>query len=80
MARFPLYTDADIKGALVDALILCGWDVLRAVDAFPEATLDDVHFEHAARLGRVLVAHDADHWRCGIRHSRHPAVSCLSRS
>jgi hypothetical protein len=58
--RFPLYTDASIHGPLVDALIEHGWDVLRAVDAFPEGTEDLIHFEEATRLGRVLVANDSD--------------------
>lgn len=56
--RFPLYTDADICGPLIDALIKQGWDVLRAVDAFPEGTADRTHFERAAQEGRALVAHD----------------------
>lgn len=57
MARRPVYTDADVHGPIVDGLIDRGWDVVRAVDAEPEAT-DVVHFEHAARLGRVLIAND----------------------
>ena len=58
--RFPLYTDADVHGPLVDALIRGGWDVLRAVDAFPERTDDDVHFERAIQLDRVMVSNDRD--------------------
>ena len=58
--RFPLYTDADIRGPVVRALKSAGWDVLRAIDAYPEKTLDPVHFGHAAREGRVMVANDAD--------------------
>jgi hypothetical protein len=56
--RFPLYTDADIHGPVVDALIDAGWDVLRAIDALPEGTPDPIHFERAAREGRVYVAND----------------------
>lgn len=56
--RFPLYTDADLHGPLVDGLIEHGWDVVRAVDAFPEGTNDDAHFEHAANEERVLVGYD----------------------
>jgi hypothetical protein len=56
--RFPLYTDADVHGPLVEALIRRGWDVLRAVDAFPEGTQDDLHFARAARLERVMVSCD----------------------
>lgn len=59
--RFPLYTDADVRGPLIKALKNAGWDILRAIDAFPERTLDLPHFERAAALGRVLVANDEDH-------------------
>ena len=58
--RFPLYTDADIHGPLVEALVREGWNVLRAIDRFPEGTEDDVRFDEAVRLGRVLVANDSD--------------------
>lgn len=58
--HFPLYTDADVYGPLVSALKRNGWDVLRAVEAFPEGTKDRPHFERAAELGRVLVSNDAD--------------------
>lgn len=58
MARRPVYTDADIHGPIVDGLIGRGWDVVRAVEAQPEATEDLVHFEQAVRLGRVLIAND----------------------
>lgn len=56
--RFPLYTDADVQGHVVQALRAAGWDVLRAIDVFPEKTLDPIHFAEAARLGRVLVTND----------------------
>ena len=56
--RFPLYTDADVHGDLVAALEQRGWDVLRAVDVFPEGTKDNPHFERAAKLNRVLVTND----------------------
>ena len=58
--RFPLYTDADIHGPLVEALIQRGWDVLRAVDRFRQATDDPRHFDEAVRQGRVLVSNDSD--------------------
>jgi hypothetical protein len=60
--RFPLYTDADVHGPLVDALIRVGWDVLRAVGAFPEGTDDDVHFERAVQLDRVMVSNVLPQW------------------
>lgn len=58
--RFPLYTDADVNGPVVDALRGHGWDVVRAIDTFPEGTDDDVHFAYAAREGRVMVGNDID--------------------
>jgi hypothetical protein len=58
--RFPLYTDADVHGPYVEALRRSGWDIVRAVDEFPEGTSDPIHFERAAREGRVLVSNDID--------------------
>ncbi len=65
--RFPLYTDADVHGPIVTGLVDRGWDVLRAVDAHPQGTDDDVHFETAAKLGRVLVANDKDQLLIALR-------------
>ncbi len=59
--RFPLYTDEDVRGPLIKALTKAGWDIVRAIDTFPERTPDLVHFERAVALGRVLVTHDEDH-------------------
>jgi len=56
--RFPVYTDADVHGPIVDGLIDRGWNVVRAVDAKPEGTHDIDHFELAASLGRVMIAND----------------------
>ena len=56
--RFPLYTDADVQGPVIHALKSAGWDVVRAIEAFPERTVDPVHFERAVELGRVLVTND----------------------
>ena len=58
MPRFLLFTDAHVRQQLVDGLRRSGWDVERAIDAFPEKTTDDVLFEHAARTGRVFVTND----------------------
>jgi hypothetical protein len=65
--RFPIYTDADVLGPLIQALVQRGWDVLRAIDAYPEKTQDHVHFERAARDGRVLVSHDTDQLNLALR-------------
>jgi hypothetical protein len=56
--RFPVYTDADIKGSVVAALRRAGWDILRAIDELPEGTKDLPHFERAAARDRVLVTND----------------------
>lgn len=58
--RFPLYTDADVHGPLIVALRERGWDVVRAIEIYPEGTADAVHFERAAKDGRVLISNDAD--------------------
>ena len=58
--RFPLYTDTDVDGRVVSALVRAGWDVQRGIDTYPERTLDTVHFEHAIKGGRVLVSNDID--------------------
>lgn len=65
--RFPPYTDADIQGAVIKALQRAGWDVVRAIDAFPEGTKDLPHFERALKLGRVLVTNDDDQKQIAIR-------------
>ena len=58
--RFPLYTDADVRGSLINALRKAGWDVVRAIDELPEGAKDLQHFQKAATLGRVLVTNDED--------------------
>lgn len=67
---FPLYTDADVLGPLVDALRSAGWDLVRAVDLYPQGEDDLVHFERAAKEGRVLVAVDEDQERIAHRWLR----------
>lgn len=41
--------------------------MLRAIEAFPERTADSVHFEEAARTGRVLVSNDDDQLKLAIQ-------------
>lgn len=61
MARgFRVFTDNHVQQPLVDGLRRRGWDVVRAVDVFPERTLDDVLFAHAVKDGRVFVSNDED--------------------
>lgn len=61
MARgFAVFTDNHVQEAVVDGLPAAGWDVVRAIDAFPERAADAVLLEHAAKEGRVLVTNDED--------------------
>jgi predicted nuclease of predicted toxin-antitoxin system len=68
--RFPLLTDENVPGPLIDALRSAGWDILHARDLFGESTDDDVLIEHAARRGRVLVSTDQDHLQIAHRWIR----------
>ncbi len=56
--RFPLFTDENISGHLIKALVSHGWDVQRAVDVFGERTDDERLFAHAAERGRAFVTCD----------------------
>lgn len=58
MAGFPLFTDNHVRQQVVNGLRERGWDVVRAVDVFPEGTDDEVLFAHAAAEGRVFVSSD----------------------
>jgi hypothetical protein len=58
--RFPLYTDTDIDGPVVKALLSAAWEVRRGIDAYPERTRDDIHFARAAQERSVLVSNDID--------------------
>ena len=54
---------ADIHGPFVQALKRKGWDLVRAVDVYPEGQDDRKHFERAAKEGRVLISNDLDQVR-----------------
>jgi hypothetical protein len=58
--RFPIYADADVRGPLIKALTKAGWDVVRAIDLYPERSSDLTHFERAVAMGRILVTNDED--------------------
>ncbi len=61
MARgFAAFTDNHVQQAVVDGLLAARWDVVRAIDVFPERTADAVLLEHAAKEGRVFVTNDED--------------------
>jgi len=74
--RFPLYSDADVHGPLIASLRAHGWDLVRAIDLYPQGTADVVHFERAAKDNRVLVSNDQDmevianHWLAAGRSFR----------
>lgn len=69
-SRFPLFTDENIAGLLIKALVARGWDVERAVDVFGEKTDDEVLFAHTAEQGRVFVTADQPAEAIAIRWLR----------
>lgn len=68
--RFALFTDENIAGPLIKALIARGWDVVRAVDVLGERTDDEVLFAYAAAQGRVFVTGDRPAEAVAIRWLR----------
>jgi hypothetical protein len=54
----PLFTDNHVRQAIVVALRERGWQVVRAIDRFPEGTSDEVLFVHAAANNLVFVTSD----------------------
>jgi predicted nuclease of predicted toxin-antitoxin system len=56
--RFPLFTDNHVRQQIIEGLVREGWDVVRAIDVFPEATDDEILFPYAAEQGRVFVTCD----------------------
>jgi hypothetical protein len=78
--RFPLYTDADIRGPLIKQLKRAGWDVVRAVDEYPERTKDPIHFQRAVELGRVLITSDENRRRSQSSGTVRGAPSRVSSS
>lgn len=68
MARgFPVLADNHVQQAVVEGLVTQGWNVMRAIDVFPEGTDDEVLFDHAANEGRVFVTNDEDLLAIGHR-------------
>lgn len=63
--RFPLLTDGNIDGRLVEGLLRQGWDAVRAIDVFGERTQDLPLLVYATEHGRALVSTDTDHLSIG---------------
>lgn len=74
--RLPLYTDADVRGPLIKALRKLGWDIVRAIDLYPEKTTDPIHFDRAVGMSRVLISNDDGQ---NVRATRWHAEGRLSR-
>jgi hypothetical protein len=82
--RFGLFTDENIPGPLITALIARGWDVVRAVDVFGERTDDEVLFAYAAEQERVFVTDDRPAVAVAIRWLQagrgfHGMIRCPAR-
>jgi len=58
--RFPLLTDENVLGPLIEGLRARGWDLVRTVDVFGERSVDETIFAFAAEHGRVLASTDRD--------------------
>jgi hypothetical protein len=58
--RFPLITDENITGPLVQGLRERGWDIVRTIDVFGEHSADEPLLIWAVEHGRALVTTDAD--------------------
>ena len=58
MLGYPLLTDENVDGPIIEGLRNRGWDVMHATEEFGEKTEDVPLFEYAAKLGRVMVSTD----------------------
>src|SRR5262249_14169612 len=65
--RFPLLTDENISGPVIEGLRARGWDVVRTIDVFGERSVDEVIFAYAVEKGRVLASSDTDCLAIGQR-------------
>ena len=55
-----LYADEHVPLAVIKALRRAGYDVLRALDRYPEGTEDVTHFQRAVQESRVFLTQDTD--------------------
>jgi len=58
--RFPLITDENITGPLVQGLRARGWDVVRTIEVFGQQSVDEPILIWAVEHGRALVTTDTD--------------------
>jgi hypothetical protein len=58
--RFPLLTDENVSGPLIEGLKARGWDVVRVVDVLGERSVDPEVFAYAAGRGLALASTDRD--------------------
>lgn len=76
VGRFPILTDENIDGPLIEGLRSAGWDVVTVQEIFGQRSVDEIVFAYAADHGRVLVTTDRDfleisrHWLERLRPFR----------
>lgn len=58
--RFPIFVDENSAKGIAKELIERGWDVVRGVRTLPQGTVDELVFEKAVELNRVLLTRDVD--------------------
>jgi hypothetical protein len=51
--RFPLLTDENVPGPIVEGLRSRGWDVTLTVELFGQQSVDENLFEYAVQQGRT---------------------------
>jgi hypothetical protein len=66
--REALFADACVNGHLVEALVLRGWDVVRAIDVYPEKTSEDYRVWTIGELVQAFedLASQADPFRYSL--------------
>jgi len=59
-SRFPILTDENVQGPVIEGLRAHGWDVVLTIDTFGQRSVDEKVFEYATQQRRVLVSTDVD--------------------
>ena len=60
MVGYPLLTDENVDGPVIEGLRNRGWDVMHAREEFGERTTDTPLLEYAVKTGRVMASADQD--------------------